>query len=110
MRLGAISRAHPDDPLLHYLYGKALENQGLYPEGIEEMRAALLGTLPAESLTLEAQASLGRMLLRAGKSEEARWAFEALATQSKSAGARLEALDWAARATFALTKALPQPE
>lgn len=110
VRLGAMSRAHPDDPLLHYLYGKALENQGLHPEGIEEMRAALLGPLPAESLTLEAQASLGRMLLRAGRSEEARWAFEALATQSKSEGARLEALDWAARATFALTKALPRPE
>lgn len=110
VRLGALARAHQSDGLLRYLYAKALENQGLWPEGAEEMRAALALPLPAEALTLEAQAALGRMLLRAGRSEEARWAFEALATQTKSNGARLEALDWAARATFVLTGALPRPE
>jgi tetratricopeptide (TPR) repeat protein len=91
----------PQDPLLHYLYGKRLELIGGYAQAAQELEAALVGGLPSAAITKEAHLALARSLLRAGRSDEAAARFEAIAAHPPSAAAGLEARDWAERAALA---------
>jgi tetratricopeptide (TPR) repeat protein len=100
VELGAISRSHPDDTLVRYLYGRQLEAAGAFTEGIVELEAAVQpGTLPGP-LHDEAEMTLGRLLLRGARPDEAEAHFRALAARASSAVVRLTAEDWAERAAF----------
>lgn len=110
VKLGALTRAHPDDALARYLYGRQLETAGAYEEGIVELRAALELGLPSEKLipepgplSDEAEVTLGRLLLRAGRYAEASSQFAGFAARARSEALKLTAADWAERATFAET-------
>lgn len=100
VRLGDLARERPDDPLVAYLYARALENADLYAEGLAHIEAAELpGLLPP--LAIEARLIGGRLLFFAGRAEAAAAAFEAIAQEAENPGIAESARDWAERARFA---------
>ncbi len=103
VRLGEAAGAHPDDALVRYLYAKILESIGAVPEAIREYRAALAGDLPGAPLTREAKLALGRLELLADRYAEAEAEFRGLSREEQNPAIRLEASDWAERASFAQT-------
>ncbi len=100
VRIGHLCRQHPDDGLLRYLYGRALENAGAYPEAAAELEQAVERGLPGGPLTLEARLTWGRALLRKGAPRWAEEQFRAVATGTTTDALVAEGRDWAARAAF----------
>jgi tetratricopeptide (TPR) repeat protein len=109
VRLGNLTRARPNDGLLHYLYGRALERAQAYPEGVRAMNTALKAGLPSGALQAEAELTAGRLLLWAGTASAAADRFEMLARRPISTAQQQTAWDWWARARFVADDALPPP-
>ncbi len=107
VRLGDLTRSHPDSGLVYYLYGRALERAQAYPEGVQAMQTALKIGLPGPALQIEAEMTSGRLLLWAGTASAAASRFEAVAQRPISTAQRHNARDWWARARFVADGALP---
>jgi hypothetical protein len=110
VELGALTEGSPDDPLPRYLYARQLENIEAWTHGIRQLERALSTTgLPEGPLRDEAELTLGRLLLRAGRAHEAERHFVTAAGRDVSSAVRLVAEDWAERARFVARRAGPEP-
>ncbi|MEQ9495799.1 MAG: tetratricopeptide repeat protein [Deltaproteobacteria bacterium] len=99
VRLGALVRSYPDDPLAAYLYTRALENADLHEEALAQIES--VGPDLAPPLAVEARLTRGRLLFATGRFEAAQSAFDAVAADAESPGIAQMARDWSARSRFA---------
>lgn len=107
--VGEQARAHPNDALLQYLYARILEQAEAHAQSAEASHQALELGLPSPQMNAEAELTLGRALLWAGRAADAADRFEALARRPGPEAVALTAWDWWARARLEADGALPAP-
>ena len=100
IRLSRLARESPEDALIHYLYARALEQAGAYPEAIAAIQVTRAQGLSDPTLRVEADLTLGRIYMAAQSPAAAQQVFEDLARRATRDGDRAAAEDWAQRAAF----------
>lgn len=108
VRLGRLAAEHPEDALVQYLYGRALERAGAFPEAVQALKGTTGGALRGTPLEVEAQMSLGRALYRAGALTEAETVFTGVVHTTTRSADREAAAAWRARVHFAAEGRLPE--
>ena len=93
------------DPLIDYLYARALENVGAYPEGVVAAAKAAATGVGEDPLRTEVDLTHGRLLWWAGRYDDAVAAFRAVIDRKPSEAVKATALDWADRARFSADQA-----
>ncbi|MEL7372266.1 MAG: tetratricopeptide repeat protein, partial [Myxococcota bacterium] len=103
-RLAEASVTIRNVPLVHYLYARALERAGAYPEAVEAAARAVELDIGGDPLKTEAILTYGRLLWWDGKAHEAAVVFDAIAQNHASPAMTAAAADWADRARFTAAK------
>ena len=93
VELGELYRSAQPDGLVAYLYARMLEGVGAYDRGLAAIRSAITGGLPGAPLEIEAQRTLGRLLLAGGKASEAAAHYDAMARAAGTEVDRMVAED-----------------
>ena len=104
-RLAEASVRPQADPLVHYLYARALERVGAYEEGVAATERIFPPDLGGDPLSTEAVLTRGRLLWWAGRATEAAAVFDGVAQAQKSPAIVATASDWADRARFSASRA-----
>ncbi len=95
VEIGELARAPGGDGLVPYLYARLLEGAGAYDRGIDSINSAMARGLPGPQFELEANKTLGRLLILSGHGAAAAAHYRQMAVDARVPVERLLAEDWA---------------